>query len=83
MRSFTTGSQESRVQIYRDRLGASTGSNSTSANASGDEAIWPSRHDVTNSSRATASKGMSAVDDRVRREELRYSDGVLNVQSAM
>ena len=83
MRSFTASSQESRVQIYRDRLGASTGSNSTSANASGDEAIWPGRHDVADSSRATVSKGMSAVDDRVRREELGYADGVLNAQSAM
>ena len=45
--------------------GASTGSVSTSSDASGDEAIWPSRHDVADSSRATVSKGTSAVDDHV------------------
>ena len=83
MRSFTASNQESRVQIYRDRLGASTGSNSTSANASGDEAIWPGRHDMADSSRATTNKGTSAMDDHVRREELGYADGVLNAQSAM
>ena len=83
MRSFTASSQESRVQIYRDRLGGSTSSVSTSADASGDEAIWPGRHDMADSSRATTSKGTSAVDDRVRREELGSTDGVLNAQSAM
>ena len=64
-------------------MGASTGLVSSLADASGDEAIWPGRHDVTDSSRATASKGTSAVDDHVRHEELGYTDGVLNVQSAM
>ena len=83
MRSFTARSQESRVQIYRDRQGASTGLVSTLADASGDEAMWPGRHDVADSSRATASKGTSVVDDRMRREELRYADGVLNIQSVM
>ena len=83
MRSFTASNQESRVQIYRDRLRGSTGLVSTSADASGDEAIWPGRHNVADSSRATASKGTSAVDDRVRCEELRYVDGVLNTRSAM
>ena len=76
-----TKNQESRyIEIG---WGASTGSVSTLADASGDEAIWPGRHDVANSSRAAASKGTSAVDDHVRCEELRYIDGVLNVQSAM
>ena len=69
--------------IQRSARGAGTGSISTSADALGDEAIWPGRHDVTDSSRATASKGTSAVDDRVQREELGYVDGVLNAQSAM
>ena len=72
-----------KIQIYRDRLGASIGSNSTSADASGDEAIWPGRHDVADSSRATANKGTSAVDDHVRRKELGYVDGLLNAQLAM
>ena len=63
--------------------GTSTGSVSTSADASSDETIWPGKHDVADSSRATTSKGTSAVDDRVRREELGYIDGVLNAQSAM
>ena len=76
-----TKNQESRyIEIG---WGASTGLVSTSADASGDEAIWPGRHDVADSSRATTSKGMSAVDDRVRCEELGYADGVLNAQSAM
>ena len=83
MSSFTASSQESRVQIYRDRLGASTGSNSTSANASGDEAIWPGRCNVADSSRATINKGTSVVDNHERREELGYTDGVLNTQLAM
>ena len=69
--------------IQRSARGAGTGSISTLANASGDEAIWPGRHDVADSNRATASKGTSAVDDHVRREELGYTDGVLNAQSAM
>ena len=73
--------QESRY--IENGWGPSTGSVSILADASGDEAIWPGRHDVADSSRATASKGTSAVDDRMRHEELGYTDGVLNAQLAM
>jgi len=60
-----------------------TGSISTSANASGDETIWPSRHDMAGSGRAAANNGTSAVDDRARRGGLGYTGGALNAQSAM
>ena len=83
MRSFTASSQESRVQIYRDRLGASIGSISTLADASSDGAIWPGRHDVAGSGRAIASNGTSVVDDRAPHGGLGNTVGALNAQSAM
>ena len=71
-------SSSPRTDMQRSAGKASTSSVSTSADASGDGAIRPSRHDVAGSCRAAASKGVSAVDDRVQRGEPRYTGGVLN-----
>ena len=76
-------SSSPRTDIQRSVGEASTGSVSTSADASGDGAIQPSRHDMAGSDRVATSKGTSTIADHVRHGGLGYTDGVPNAQSDM